>query len=245
MTNPSLPRLRRRFARTVVAVAALAGLGGCGASDDTHHYDIADDVARAMRRDATPPLKYAPVPAAQIQTYQLGDGTVVWAAIGFDGNETMRMTALATPGSGGGTDVVTRVLPPEGPNHDKVAKGMSDHPAIANVYQAIVDEDVDATLTKRAFDGTHIYAALGGAMAAMLPQIRQGMDAAAKQSAQQDQDNLNHAYANEGRNSSQDGGSQDWRRDPTPQQQEWQIQRGVQPDAVPTPDAERDNAAGN
>ena len=217
----------------VLALTGVLVLAGCG--QQAVHYDMNDVDARGVLRDATPPLNYFGGNIADIRTLTLGDGTVVWATIDTQGNEGMRMTALAVPGSNGGTDVTTAVLPPEGPNHDTVVKRLDQYPAIAKFFHAVLDESVDSALTKRPFDISRTYASMGMAMAEVLPMMRQAQNASG--AAAGDAANAQLAADAEEREGQRAAAEQSSREaDQAAMQEQAHIGQGtdVQPDAQPT-----------
>ena len=89
--------------------------------------------------------------------------------------EFVVLTAKFSP-SGDGTQVAVDVEPSATANKDAFAKGMAEKPAVANMFRAIVSEQVDAALSKRDFEFANIRGSMALAMVSMMPEIRQQMD---------------------------------------------------------------------
>ena len=184
--------------RLACLFVAAASMVGCGILAKGEVYPVPISEVRQALRQTEPPMDVLGSAATNWRVSQRGDGTIVWLILGEGNAELMRFVAKSTSEGRDATRVEVSVQPPDGSNHDVVAKGMQDHPAILDFYHAAIAEQVDARLEKREFEYRRI--AMQGVQATVieLPGISAQMDRAGEQMRKRDADHMARAYRNEG-----------------------------------------------
>lgn len=172
-------------------------LGGCGFFAKGETYAIPSATLRGMLLNTEVPLAIFGDAEVHSRAMEKGDDTVVWAVSEKTGKELLRFSAKLIP-SGDGTTVVVDVLPPEGPNKDRVAQGLADHITIRNLYHAAMTEQIDARLEGRFFDLTQIADETALATMANISTISEQMDRASRDWGRYERDNIAKAYREEG-----------------------------------------------
>lgn len=184
-------------ARHFVVLAAAALLWGCGGgTPQGETYALPADQVREALLDTDAPIQVFGSRAVDWKTAREGDDTVIWTVIGDDDRPLMRFGAKMVAVKGG-TRVDVEVLPPEGKNKERVAKGIAEHPEIRDLYHVAMTEEIDAKLEHRGFDGSRIAMATVRAASANMKSISASLDEAVKEEHKRDAENVARAYASE------------------------------------------------
>ena len=151
-------------------LVAIAALGVAGCSKGVHYPDSPNEVHKKLVKHELPLVMFGSN-AADTKLVAASNSSVVWAVTDYMDNELIRLAAKIEP-EADGSRVTTEVLPPAGPNHDKIAKGLAEKKAISDVYRAVADEQVASSMADRKFDYDAINPAIMKAAFEIIPEMR-------------------------------------------------------------------------
>jgi hypothetical protein len=182
------------------AVLAVLALTGCGQGKV---YPLSSDAARSALVGTTIPDIAFGKSAHSGPGEAVADG-VAWtvllgsdedAALPGDGHDSgvMKLTAKLAPASGG-VEVSVDIDPPAGADPKRLAEAESQRPAVFSYFRTVAREQVDAVLTRRAFNFAAVSGDMAVATVSMLPDIRKQMDDAEAAYERQDQETIHRAY---------------------------------------------------
>ena len=199
-----------RRLRHATALFALTLLAACGLADKGTTYPLQAREVRRTLLATEPPLFIFGGNADSGPALPIGNDAIRWTLRSADnGGSLFSFVARIEDLGNQQSRVSVSVEPAEGDRKDKVAQGMADNPSIVALYQAAMEEQIDAALEKREFDFAVLQDELAGATLASMPKIGANLDEAARASQERDRKNIERAYREEAQGSWHDEGSSD------------------------------------
>lgn len=166
--------LMLRPRHTIAALACVLVLTACGASGPV--YQIPVEQARTMLEQTTIP-ETALGAGVHTSPGRIVGNDVLWYAQTNDGTRVLQLWARLSP-QGEATHLAVEIEPDGGRLRGGIAKNLAERPAVKRMFAALVREQVDSTLTGRAFAVANVReetaAALNGSQAEFDAGMRAG-----------------------------------------------------------------------
>ena len=182
---------------SIAALALTLTFGGYGARDA--YYPVAAERVREVLDKTDLPVMVFGHRGATAKHWRFDKDTSMWALLNADQTVELLRLSVKAVAEGDGTRLHFDVLPPEGSIHDQVARALEENSACRDLYRHALAEQVDAKLTNREFDMLKLSGATARVTLMALPHIKEGMDNAEVEHQRHIQENVDRAYANEGK----------------------------------------------
>lgn len=177
--------------RNLIAIAAVVLIAACTQARGPLYQVPIAQARQALMAAELPPLVFgSDPPTAEAQAQ--GVSEIVWIARKND-TELFRYVAHLAEDGRAATHVRVEL---KGANDD-IAKRLSDHPQIRDMYLVAMNERVASTLEHRPFEMSRIYPAMTAATVANMGALQASADQAAAASERSDREAIAKAYRDE------------------------------------------------
>ncbi len=180
--------------RNLAGVAAVVLMSACSQQGGAVYQTPIAEARKVLVATGLPPFVFgSEEPAWQV----VDDGTDVSWVVQRDGAELFRYVAHLKEEGPGATRVKVELKGVESGPSGNVAKSLSEHPAIRDMYVVAINEQIASALQHRPFDMTRVYPSLTVATIANMGALSASADEAAAASERQDRENIEKAYRDE------------------------------------------------
>jgi hypothetical protein len=188
-------RVLAMLRRNIAAIASMALIAACTQQGGVRYQVPIVEARQALMTAELPPMVFGSDPP-ETEVQADGPSEIVWIAR-RNNAELFRYVAHLTEDGGGATRVRVELKGARGGPAGDIAKSLSDHPKIRDMYLVAMNERVASTLEHRPFEMSRIYPAMTAAAVANMGALQASADQAAAASQQQDRDTIAKAYRDE------------------------------------------------
>lgn len=180
--------------RTLVALAAVVLTAACTEPRGVVYPQPIGEARKTLLATGLPPFVFgSEEPAWEV----IDGGSEVSWIVRRNGAELFRYVARLEEAGAGATRVKVELKGAESGPAGNVAKNLSEHPRIRDMYLVAINERIASALEHRKFQMSRIYPAMSAATLENMGSLRASVDQAAAASEKQEQDNIAKAYADE------------------------------------------------